>query len=148
MEAIINKCEQKEMKHNVIDLYTYLITAILTFFAPALHIVILVILMMLIDTYWGIKLAKKEGKQITSNRMADFFAKSIGYFTFIFIGLALYYGLKWELAVWVSAIFPVAMELFSIDEKQRKLGKKGVLSNIEKVYKLAMKVKSKRDEIR
>jgi len=103
---------------------------------------------MIIDTFLGIKKAKKKGIEITSNRLSDFFAKLIGYSVFIFIGLILDKAFQIPYIVWILAIVPIYIEIKSINENQIELGKKGVFKEVEDVYKMALKVKRKRDELR
>lgn len=127
-------------------LYTFPIIA--AFFAPALWIIILVVMFVLVDTYLGVKAAKFEGKNITSNRFSDFFAKLIGYGVFICVGLILRLITEWDYAVWFSAIIPIYTEIKSIDENQKRLGKKGIITEAEEIYKFALNIKKKKDELR
>ncbi len=121
---------------------------IATFFAPAVYIAILVVLFVLVDTYLGVKASKFRGQKFSSNRFSDFFAKLIGYGVFICVGLLLNVITGWTYAVWLSAIIPIYTEIKSIDENQKALGKKGIISDAEDVYKFALKIKKKKDELR
>lgn len=121
---------------------------IATFFAPALWIAVLVVLFVLVDTRLGIKASKNEGKQFTSNRFSDVFAKLIGYGVFICVGLIVRLITGWEYSVWLSAIIPIYTEIKSIDENQKRMGKKGIVTEAEEVYKFALSIKKKKDELR
>lgn len=118
------------------------------FFAPALWIAILVVMFVCIDTFLGIKASRKEGKEFSSNRFSDFFAKLIGYAVFISVGLIVRIISGWDYSVWLSAIIPIYTEIKSIDENQKRLGKKGIITEAEDVYKFALKIKKKKDELR
>jgi len=102
----------------------------------------------LLDTMWGLKLAKLDKKEITSNRFSDFFAKLVGYAVFITIGVVINYEFKTPYIVWVFSVVPIYTEIFSIDEKQRKLGKKGIIKEICNAYNFAVSIKNKRDKLR
>lgn len=118
------------------------------FFVPALWIFALVFLVVLVDTRLGIKASKKEGKKITSNRFSDLFAKLIGYCVFLSFGLIIMKITGWEYSVWASAIIPIYTEVKSIDESQKRIGKKGIIAEAEDIYKFALKIKQKKDELR
>jgi len=125
-----------------------MIPSLIVFYAPAKFAILTVVLLALIDTRWGLKLAKHKKIEITSNRASDFFAKLVGYFVFITFGLFLNAEFDMPYIVWISAIIPIYSEIFSIDEKQRKLGKIGILKQAENVYKFAKNIKNKRDSLR
>lgn len=122
--------------------------SLLMFYAPAKFAILTVVILALIDTRFGIKLAKFEKKKITSNRASDLFAKLIGYFVFITFGLFLNAEFDMPYIVWISAFVPIYLEIFSIDENQRKLGKTGVIKQFENAYKFAKNIKNKRDNLR
>lgn len=122
--------------------------AIVTFFTPATYIILLVVLLMIVDTMLGMRASRREGQKISSNRFSDFFAKLIGYMVFILIGLLLQLSFHWEYTVWVSALIPIYTEAVSIDENQKRLGKKGWITQAEEIFKFALKIKSKRDKLR
>ena len=140
------------MKTTILGIFqnalTLLLPTFVMFYAPAKFAIVTVLLLTVIDTRWGIKLARFEKKEITSNRASDFFAKLIGYFVFITFGLFLNAEFDMPYIVWISAIVPIYSEIFSIDEKQRKLGKIGILKQFENVYKFAKKIKGQRDSLR
>jgi hypothetical protein len=100
-----------------------MIPSLIVFYAPAKFAILTVVLLALIDTRFGLKLAKFKKIEITSNRASDFFAKLVGYFVFITFGLFLNAEFNMPYIVWISAIIPIYSEIFSIDEKQRQLGK-------------------------
>lgn len=118
------------------------------FFAPAFWIIIILLMLMFADTWHGLKKARYLKEEITTNRASDFFAKLIGYGVFIIIGLAINNEFKITYGVWLLAIIPAFIEIKSIDENQRKRGKKGIIKQIEEVYRFALKIKKKRDELR
>lgn len=118
------------------------------FFAPAIWVAVLVFIFVIVDTYLGRKAAKFRGEKITSNRFSDIFAKIIGYAVFLFIGLLINTITGWAYGVWLCAVVPIYTEITSIDENQKALGKKGIITQAEDVYKFALKIKKKRDELR
>lgn len=124
------------------------IPLIVAFLSPALWVAMLVVIFVICDTYLGVKAAKFKGKEITSNRFSDFFAKLIGYAVFLLVGLLVNKITGWEYGVWLSAIIPIMTEVKSIDENQKALGKKGILTQAEEAYKFALKIKKKKDELR
>lgn len=118
------------------------------FFAPSFYIVMIVFLLMIVDTKLGISVAKKKRIPFTTNRFSDFFAKIIGYGLFISFGLLAQNATGFEYAVWISAVIPIYTEIKSIDENQKELGKKGVIAQAEEVYKFALRIKKRRDNLR
>ena len=118
------------------------------FFAPAIWVAVLVFIFVIVDTYLGRKAAKFRGEKITSNRFSDVFAKVIGYAVFLVVGLLINTITGWAYGVWLCAVIPIYTEITSIDENQKALGKKGIITQAEDVYKFALKIKKKRDEIR
>ena len=118
------------------------------FFVPALYVGILVLLLMLIDTYFGIIKAMYLREKITTNRFSDYFAKLIGYSLFLTFGLLLDKITGWGYSVWVASIIPIFTEIKSIDENQKKMNQKGIIERAEEVYKFALNIKKKRDELR
>jgi len=118
------------------------------FFAPAIWVAVLVFIFVIVDTYLGRKAAKFRGEKITSNRFSDVFAKVIGYAVFLVVGLLINTITGWAYGVWLCAVVPIYTEITSIDENQKALGKKGIITQAEDVYKFALKIKKKRDEIR
>lgn len=121
---------------------------IAAFFAPAIYIAILIFLITLVDTWLGVKASRFTGKPITTNRFSDLFAKLIGYSIFLIVGLLINQITGWKYGVWLTGIIPIYTEIKSIDENQKTLGKKGMISQAEEVYKLVVKIKKKRDELR
>ncbi len=120
----------------------------LTFYAPAKIAIFTIVILMIVDTHTGIKASKKEGKAITSNRFSDFFAKLLGYSVFVTIGLFLNMEFEIPYIVWLSAFMPIYIEIFSIDENQRRLGRKGVIKQFENAYNFVKSVKNKKDKLR
>ena len=118
------------------------------FFAPAIYVAMLVFIFVIVDTYLGRKAAKYRGEQLTSNRFSDVFAKVIGYAVFLSVGLLINIITGWKYGVWMAAIVPIYTEITSIDENQKSLGKKGVITQAEEVYKFALNIKKKRDQLR
>jgi len=118
------------------------------FFAPATYVAILVFIFVIVDTYLGRKAARHRGEKITSNRFSDVFAKVIGYAVFLSVGLLINIITGWAYGVWMAAIVPIYTEITSIDENQKSLGKKGVITQAEEVYKFALNIKKKRDQLR
>jgi hypothetical protein len=118
------------------------------FFAPAIYVAMLVFIFVIVDTYLGRKAAKYRGEKLTSNRFSDVFAKVIGYAVFLSVGLLINIITGWAYGVWMAAIVPIYTEITSIDENQKSLGKKGVISQAEEVYKFALNIKKKRDQLR
>ena len=118
------------------------------FFAPAIYVAMLVFIFVIVDTYLGRKAAKNRGEKITSNRFSDVFAKIIGYAVFLTVGLLINVITGWKYGVWISAIVPIYTEITSIDENQKSLGKKGIITQAEDVYKFALNIKKKRDNLR
>lgn len=96
----------------------------------------------------GVKCAKKAGKEITSNRFSDVYAKIIGYFIVMLIAVILAEKFDNEKIVWLAGIFPAGTEFFSIDEKQRKMGKIGLIATIKKIFNFALEIKKGRDKLR
>ena len=135
-------------KEQLRDAVIHTLPIIGAFFAPALHVIVLVVIITLCDTYVGRKAARYEGKAITTNRFSDLFAKLIGYGVFICVGLLINIITDWKYGVWLSAIVPIYTEISSIDENQKRLGKKGIITQAEEVYKFALKIKQKKDELR
>ena len=119
-----------------------------SFFAPAIYVAMLVFLFVIVDTYLGRKAAKHRGEKLTSNRFSDVFAKVIGYAVFLTVGLLINVITGWKYGVWISAIVPIYTEITSIDENQKSLGKKGIITQAEEVYKFALNIKKKRDNLR
>jgi len=118
------------------------------FFAPAIYVAMLVFIFVIVDTYLGRKAAKYRGEKLTSNRFSDVFAKVIGYAVFLSVGLLINIITGWSYGVWMAAIVPIYTEITSIDENQKSLGKKGVITQAEEVYKFALNIKKKRDQLR
>jgi len=118
------------------------------FFAPAIWVAVLVFIFVIVDTYLGRKAAKRKGIELTSNRFSDIFAKIIGYAVFLTVGLLINVITGWAYGVWLCAVVPIYTEITSIDENQKALGKKGIITQAEDVYKFALKIKKKRDELR
>lgn len=135
-------------KDQLRDSFLHVLPIIGAFFAPAFYIAMLVLLFVLIDTHLGRKKARFLKEPITSNRFSDIFAKIIGYVVFLYIGLLIDCITKWGYGVWLSAIIPIYTEVVSIDENQKAVGKKGVIRQAQEVYKFALALKKKRDEIR
>lgn len=125
-----------------------LLTIAVSFFAPSIYVALLVALFVFVDTYTGLKKARKLGTPRTTNRFSDMFAKLIGYAVFICVGLLLDKIFDMSIFVWISAIIPIRTEINSIDENQRAIGKKGINKEIEEAYQFALKIKKKRDELR
>ena len=119
-----------------------------SFFAPAIYVAMLVFIFVIVDTYLGRKAAKHRGEKLTSNRFSDVFAKVIGYAVFLTVGLLINIITGWKYGVWISAIVPIYTEITSIDENQKSLGKKGIITQAEEVYKFALNIKKKRDNLR
>lgn len=118
------------------------------FFAPAIYIAILIFIITLVDTWLGVRASKFLGKQITTNRFSDLFAKLIGYGIFLTVGLLINKITGWQYGVWLTGIVPLYTEIKSIDENQKTLGKKGIISQAEEIYKVVVKIKKKRDDLR
>ena len=76
------------------------------------------------------------------------FAKIIGYAVFLTVGLLINVITGWKYGVLISAIVPIYTEITSIDENQKSLGKKGIITQAEDVYKFALNIKKKRDNLR
>lgn len=125
-----------------------LLPILIAFFAPSFYIMMIVLILIFVDTRLGIKASRHGQKKFTTNRFSDFFAKIIGYAVFISIGLLIQNETGFQYAVWLSAIIPIYTEIKSIDENQQAVGKKGIISQAEDVYKFALKVKRKKDELR
>lgn len=119
-----------------------------TFFAPAIYIAILIFIITLVDTWLGVRASKFLGKPITTNRFSDLFAKILGYAIFLTVGLLINRITGWKYGVWLTGIVPIYTELKSIDENQKILGKKGIISQVEEVYKVVVETKKKRDDLR
>ena len=125
-----------------------LLPILTAFFAPSFYIVVIVLVLIFVDTKLGISASKKKNVKFSTNRFSDFFAKIIGYFIFISIGLLVQNETGFKYAVWISAIIPIYTEIKSIDENQRTLGKKGIITQAEEIYKFALRIKKKRDQFR
>lgn len=150
-----------------------MIPVIALFFAPAYWIMLLVLLLMGADTYNGIKASRYElrklkeererakkieelskldsdikKKEWSTNRFSDFFAKLIGYGFFITVGLVIQKEANVHYAVWLSALIPIYTEVRSIDENEKRRGKKGIVKQAEELYKFALRIKKKRDDLR
>lgn len=136
------------LKDQIKDAVVHTLPIIGAFFAPALYVILLVVLITIVDTYLGIRAAKHKGLKFTSNRFSDLFAKLIGYGVFVCVGLLINTITGWKYGVWISAIIPIYTEIKSIDENQKTLGKTGILTQAEDVYKFAVKIKKKKDELR
>jgi hypothetical protein len=80
-----------------------MIPSLIVFYAPAKFAILTVVLLALIDTRFGLKLAKFKKIEI--------------------IGLFLNAEFNMPYIVWISAIIPIYSEIFSIDENQRNLAK-------------------------
>ena len=144
MESI--KPQIKSTFDKMFEVASHILPVIGAFFAPALWVMLLVFLLVLVDTYTGVRAAKKEDR--STNRFSDIFAKLIGYGVFLAIGLILNKITGWEYCVWVASIVPIMTEISSIDENQKKVGKKGIFKQLEEAYKFALKIKHKRNELR
>jgi ABC-type methionine transport system permease subunit len=136
------------LSEKISDAAAHVLPVIIAFFAPALYVILLVFLFVIVDTYLGRKAAKHNGKELTSNRFSDVYAKAIGYGVFICAGLLVNHITGWPYCVWLAALVPLHTELTSIDENQKALGKKGIIKQLEDVYKFALNIKKKRDELR
>lgn len=130
------------------EFFLWIAPILVTFYAPAKFAIFTIIILMTVDTYTGIKASKKEGKKITSNRFSDFFAKLVGYSIFITIGLFLNIEFDIQYIVWISAFMPIYLEIYSIDENQKRLGKKGIIKQFENTYNFAKNIKNKKDKLR
>lgn len=135
-------------KEQIRDSVIHTLPIIGAFFAPATYVILLVVLFTICDTIMGVRAAKHKGIKFTSNRFSDLFAKLIGYGVFICSGLLVNLITDWKYGVWLSAIIPIYTEVKSIDENQKAMGKKGVITQAEEVYKFALKIKQKKDELR
>lgn len=136
------------LQEKISDGIVHMAPIIGAFFAPALYVIFLVVLFVLVDTYLGRKAAKFQNIPLTSNRFSDIFAKLIGYGVFICIGLLINQITGWKYGVWLAAVVPIYTEITSIDENQKAVGKKGIIKQMEDVYKFALKIKKKKDELR
>lgn len=125
----------------------WIIPILITFFTPAKYILFILAILVFYDTVIGIKAAKFNKEKLSSNRFNDMFAKVLSYLVFVCIGIALYFGLGWNYAIWLAACVPILVELKSIDEKQKKMNKKGIIKQIEETYKFALNIKKKRDKL-
>lgn len=135
-------------KEQIRDSVIHTLPIIGAFFAPAIWVALLVFIFVIVDTFLGRKAAKNRGEKLTSNRFSDIFAKLIGYGVFLVVGLIINIITGWKYGVWISAIVPIYTEITSIDENQKSLGKKGIITQAEDVYKFALKIKKKRDDLR
>ena len=138
----------QNLKDQMLNAVVYMTPIIGAFFAPALYVILLVVLITLVDTRLGVKRARFEKKPITSNRLSDLFAKLIGYGVFICVGLLLNKITNSEHVVWLSAVVPIYTEMKSINENQVAVGKKGIFKQIEECYQFALKIKRKKDKLR
>lgn len=130
------------------EFFLWIVPIFITFYTPAKFAIFTILILMIVDTHTGIKASRKENKKITSNRFSDFFAKILGYSVFITIGLFLNTEFDIPYIVWVSAFVPIYLEIFSIDENQRRLGKKGIIKQSQNAYNFAKNIKSKKDKLR
>lgn len=142
---------KKEFTHLAITIRNAifeLIPILIAFFAPSFYIMMIVFILMIVDTRLGIISAHRNNIKFTTNRFSDFFAKIIGYAVFISIGLLIQNETGFKYAVWLSAIIPIYTEIKSIDENQQAIGKKGIIKQVEEIYKFALNIKKKRDNFR
>lgn len=142
---------KKEFTHLAITIRNAifeLMPILIAFFAPSFYIMLLVLILVAVDTRLGIISAKKNKVKFTTNRFSDVFAKIIGYFIFISIGLIIQKETGFKYAVWLSSIIPIYTEIKSIDENQQAVGKKGIIKQFEEIYKFALNIKKKRDDFR
>jgi hypothetical protein len=130
------------------EFFLWITPIFITFYTPAKFAIFTILILMIVDTHTGIKASRKENKKLTSNRFSDFFAKILGYSVFITIGLFLNIEFEIPYIVWVSAFVPIYLEIFSIDENQRRLGKKGIIKQSQNAYNFAKNIKSKKDKLR
>lgn len=122
--------------------------AILVFYSPAKYALLVLLILVLTDTYWGIRASKKTGTELTSNRFNNLFAKVVSYFIFVAFGIVVAIEFQVQYGVWILCAYPIYSEIKSIDENQKKCKKKGILANLNDLYNVALKLKNKQDKLR
>ena len=60
------------MKEQLSEITLLTLGAIIVFYAPAKYALIVLLLLILVDNYWGIRASKKMGREITSNRLTTY----------------------------------------------------------------------------
>lgn len=121
---------------------------VVTFYAPAKFALIALVVLLISDTYLGVKAARKNRIPITSNRFNNLFAKSLSYLIWVGFGIIINLEFGLNYAVWIMAAFPLFSEIKSIDEKQRALGQEGIFKKIDDLFKFAKNIKEKQDDLR
>ena len=123
-------------------------SAVVMFYAPSRLALLALFLLLIVDTYWGIKAVRYHNKQITSNRFNNLFAKVTGYFVFVAFGLIIREEFNVMYAVWIACALPIYSELKSINENQKACDKAGIFKRVEDVYNFAKDIKNKQDKLR
>lgn len=123
------------------------IPVVFGYFAPAKMIILILLIVISFDTYYGIKIGRKSDKGLTSSRFNDLFAKILSYGFFILIGLYLKEEFGWEHAPLYASLPAFLSEFKSIDENQRKLGGKGWFKLIEDLWHFILIAKQERDKL-
>ena len=136
------------MREQLSEITLITLGAIIVFYAPAKYALIVLLLLILVDTYWGIRASKKMGREITSNRFNNLFAKVASYFIFVAFGLIVAIEFKIQYGVWLLCAYPIYSEIKSIDENQKACGNKGILANLNKFYRFVLALKKKQDKLR
>ena len=123
-------------------------SSVVMFYAPSKWALLALFILLIVDTYWGIRAVKYHKKRITSNRFNNLFAKVTGYFVFVALGLIINLEFSITYAVWIACALPIYSELKSIDENQKSCGKIGIFKRVEDVYNFAKDIKNKQDKLR
>jgi hypothetical protein len=145
------------MKPTIIDITISLVKGIVFFFTPAFYLVLGVALVSLIDSYYGIKKVKKEGKVRATSKgfRTGYVPKVCGYTVAILLTYFLdHYLLNEFTSQWISiqnvstkivTIILIANEVVSIDENWQVI--KGY-SFLKKFQDMIVKIKDIKREIK
>jgi len=117
------------------------------YYAPAKIVMLFLLIIILWDTILGIKASKKLKIKITSSRFNDLFAKIFSYSLFIGVGLMIGDMFEISNAFFFASLPAFYSELKSIDENQKKLGRKGIFTYFEETWKMILNIKKERDKL-
>lgn len=140
-------------------LINHLLTTILLFFAPVVPILLAVGLMIVIDTYFGIKASKKKGLKFSSNLLRKGLTrKFISYQSsvllifmmdnWIFNELTLNYISTDFIITKILAMILILIEFTSINESSEILYKKSFKEVVRQQLKSIFSIKKNIDDLR
>jgi hypothetical protein len=142
------------MKESLINFILFIFGTISVYFAPTIPLIFMVGVFIAADTVMGLYASWKLNQPILSRKFARLITKLISYTASVLLVYILDINLLCEfiekplLVTKVSAGVLAFVELFSIDEKIRKLNNnKGIVYYITKVFEFVKNIKDKHNEI-